>query len=138
MKIHSGVKVLMIMVVMLLGVGPALAAVTPEAVRAWWNPYAAMAMVAFGMVVKFWPPLAKLHNEAIGWLNTVLYIVASLVMPGIVHAGAGAVVGGAALTFADTVVRGVVHSASAMVLWETLGRYAIQRVLGMRPAVAGK
>lgn len=127
---------LLFVVVCLLCVAPAFAAVTPEAVKQWWNPYAALGLMLFGTAVKFWPPLAKVHNEAIGWLNAVLYILVSLGASGVVHAsGVGAVVGGATVDFADTIVRGVVHSASAMALWETFGRYFLQRVLRMKKAV---
>ena len=75
------------------------ASLTPDGVKGWFTAYAAIIMVGWGIVHTRWPALAKLPNDLVPWVNTLLYILGYFVVPA-AHAGvAGAVASTASLAW---------------------------------------
>lgn len=51
-----------------------------------------LALVIWGLFVKYYPPLAKIPNALISYLNVALAIIAQFVIPEPAHAGVGGAV----------------------------------------------
>ncbi len=63
----------------------------------WFNPVlTTVAMVVWGMVVKYWPALAKVPNNLISIMNVLIGFLVKLVSPEPAHAGLTEVAGTAA------------------------------------------
>jgi len=132
-----GAAVMLAMFIGLLLASPVTAfTLTPEGVRQWFSPFAAVAMVLFGIAVKYFPPLAKIPNEIIAWLNTAIFVIATTAGIEIAHAsllGDSARLAG--FTFADQVIRGIVHARVGQELYELLGRGLLEKVFGWKKAI---
>ena len=132
-----GAAVMLAMFIGLLLASPVTAfTLTPEGVRQWFSPFAAVAMVVFGIAVKYWPPLAIIPNQIIAWLNVIIFIVATTAGIETAHASVfGDAARLAGFTFADQIIRGVVHARVAKELYELMGRGLLEGVFGWRKAV---
>ena len=108
----------------------ALRTITPEAARSVFDAWAVFLMLAFGVAVKYWPPLAKISNSAIGWINFLGYAIGRLLV-GTAHAGPLDAVPNAV----GLVVGGFTNAGWAMVLYETLGRGFLEKLLRLKKAV---
>lgn len=67
-------------------VGVPVPAVTPQAVQSLFDAYFGIIMFVWGLLHTRLPMLARLPNDAVPWINTLLYIVAKMAVPE-AHAG---------------------------------------------------
>jgi len=129
MKVVRVLGVVAFVVAVLAG-SAAAAAATPESVKAIFDGWAVGIMLLWGVAQKYYPPLSKIANATIGWINTLGYIVAKLAT-GTAFAGAFDAVPDAV----GVVLSGMTNAGWAMVLYETLGRTFLERLLRLKKAV---
>jgi len=122
---------LALVVGVLVATSATAAAVTPESVKGVFDAWAVAAMIVWGIACKYFPPLAKIPNATIGWVNMIGYILTRL-------ATGTAQAGGVLDVVPDAVgllIGGAANAGWAMVMYETLGRTLLERVLKLKKAV---
>lgn len=117
-------------VIGVLAASASAAAVTPEGAKALFDAWAVGIMLLWGVAQKYWPPLAAVTNASIGWINTIGYIVARLAT-GTAHAGIGDAIPDAV----GVLIGGVANAGWAMVVYETVGRTFLEKLLRLKKAV---
>lgn len=113
-----------------LVVGASAAAVTPESAKGVFDGWAVGIMLVWGVACKYFPPLAKIPNATIGWVNFLGYVLSRLATGTAIAGPLDAVPGAVGM-----VIGGMTNASWAMVLYETLGRTLMERFLGIKKAV---
>lgn len=112
--------------------------ITPESVRGWFDLNFMLLALLFGVVYKYWQPLAGWNNQLINWIQLAGYMLTRLAGGAVAHA-AGPDLGGAAvagaLTFADTLLWGLVHTRLTREAYEFLVRPLLEGVFKLKKAV---
>lgn len=101
------------------------------------NAILPLLLLLWGLAVKYWPPLAKLPNAIIPYLNVLLAFLVKIATPADAHADSTLVVGTAAVhaSFWSILLAGVVDSIKATLLYEVFVRHPAERA-GINKAVA--
>lgn len=126
-------KKLMLILLVLLCMAPMVAraaAVTPESVKMIFNAWAVFIMLGWGFATKHFPPLAKLPNATIPWLNVLGFVLAQL--GGIAPAQAGPLTpdgAHAAGGLLSAILGGFTNAIWARQLFEGFARPLIEGVL---------
>lgn len=112
--------------------GPALAAVTPEGIRSFFDGQAIIIMFVWGLLCKYFGPLAKVPNALIPWISVAGYILTAFAVPQ-AHAQSGVV---RAIPDAIGVLIGGAFSNAvwARQLYEGFARSFIEKLLGWKKA----
>ncbi len=106
----------------------AAAAVTPDAVKSFFDAYAILFMFVWGLIHTRFPALARVPNEIIPWVNAVGYIVLKFIVPEEAHAGVGgSIVGFGGLVWVTA--RGAATSAVTSLLYDKFAKVFLDRWL---------
>jgi hypothetical protein len=83
--------------------------------------------LGWGVLCKFWAPLAKIPNATIPFFNAALALLVKLSAPAEAHAATLLIVGGA--SFWGTLAASIWQSATTSLYYEIFGRHALDHVL---------
>ena len=110
-----------------------------DSVIAIFDGLAVPIMFAFGLLVKYFPPLAKIPNAVIGWVNLVGYMATKLAGGNQAHAGEivlhAGFFGNIAPDLMGVVIGGFTNCVWARQLYEGFGRSLLEQKLGWKKAV---
>lgn len=102
---------------------------TPEQIRLFFDTNAIFIMFIWGVLCKYLPPLAKIPNETIPWVNLIGYIVTKLAVPdaqaGVLDGVPGAV---------GCIIGGFTSAVWARQLYEGFGRTLLENWLKVKKA----
>lgn len=106
-----------------------------DAVLAFLKDYAVVVMFVWGLLVKYWPALAKVPNTLIPWLNVLIGLLGQLgggaVAPPAVHTGfVAAGFAGGAWSFLGPVIAAGWQAVQASLIYEVFGRHLTEKGLG--------
>ena len=111
---------------------------TPDSLKVLFDGLAVAIMFVWGLVTKYFPPLARIPNTLIPWLNVVGYILAKLwggdpsPTTGLTQAG---FFGNIAPDLLGVIIGGFTNSVWARQLYEGFGRGLLEQKLGWKKAV---
>lgn len=108
---------------------------TPDQFKTLFDGNSIVIMFIVGLLVKYVPQLAKVSNQAIGWLNVFGYILTRLFVPTAAHAAGLGDVARAVPDIGSILIGSLTSAAWARTLYETLGRPFLERVLKLKKAV---
>lgn len=103
---------------------------SPDQVKALFDHNAVILMFLSGVAIKYWPKLGKVSNEYIGWINVGAYILTKLFV-GDAHAGVADKVPDAV----GVLLGGATNAGWAFMLYETIGRTFLEKILHLKKAV---
>lgn len=90
---------------------------TPDSLKALFDGNAMLVQFIVGLLYTRLPALKNLSNAAVPWINAVLYVVGTYVLPGVAHASVGGDVSHAA-GFMWRVAMGAWTSALTSLLYD--------------------
>ncbi|OGO47237.1 MAG: hypothetical protein A2Z30_03355 [Chloroflexi bacterium RBG_16_64_43] len=93
-----------------------------------------LVLTLIGVAVKYWPPLGKLANGAIPYLNTLLALLGVLAVPA-AHAGVLGI-GGWAGGFLSPILTAAWTAVQSALIYEIFGRHPLEKGLGWKKALA--
>lgn len=104
---------------------------TPDAIKLFFDTNTVLIMFLWGILCKYVPFLAKVPNWTIGWVNLLGYILTAFIVPTAHAAGVKDAVPDAV----GILIGGATSAGWAMVLYETLGRTLLEKILRLKKAV---
>lgn len=131
MRLFGSMLFVLALCVAVLYGGPALAAVTPEGIKAFIDGPGIIIIFAWGILCKYAPFLKGIPNFLITWLGAIGYVLAKLAVP-----EAHAFDGSAILDAGGSIIGGFTSAVWARQLYEGFARPLLEHVLGWRKAGA--